>query len=172
MSMRNVVDATTPPKVFQAGHESIWRVSFSPDSDHFVSVGGDSVRKEAGSRTWPTNDKMEAQRRRSKKSERLDRSPYPIASEFEKYHGVASINKWNVPHQQLSAVEKLNTLITSFQSPSLLSTSNSMLLDKTMQVWDVTTGNHMCSVYSVVLSPLDRKYITSGSSDKTSKLAL
>lgn len=47
-----------------------------------------------------------------------------------------------------------------------------MLLDKTMQVWDVTTGNHMCSVYSVVLSPLDRKYITSGSSDKTSKLAL
>ena len=96
MSMRNVVDATTPPKVFQAGYESIRRVSFSPDSDHFVSVGGDSVHKEAGSRTWPTNDKMEAQRRRSKKSERLDRSPYPITSEFEKYHGVASINKWNV----------------------------------------------------------------------------
>ena len=58
--------------------------------------GGDSVHKEAGLRTWPTNDKMEAQRRRSKKSERLDRSPYPIASEFEKYHGGASINKWNV----------------------------------------------------------------------------
>ena len=181
--MWKVVDILTPPKVFQVVARYIWRVSFSHDSNRFVSVSGhDSFGGVEG--RWFENDKIQIwdaswEVEETKTTYKEQRQIWSISlsasGEFIASGSAdGGIYLYNVLTGELVKKIKHDKCIGSVS----FSPINKQLIafgsiDGTVQVWDVTNdkpvtiGNHIDSAYSVVFSPSGGIHVASGSQDKT-----
>ncbi|PAV14717.1 nucleotide-binding-oligomerization-domain like receptor [Pyrrhoderma noxium] len=167
--MWKVEDVKAPPKVFEAGFDSIFRVAFSPDSSRFVSLGNrrDMIR------IWDASWEVEETKTTFEKLGLIKSMALSPSGEF-----IASgswggrIYLWNVQRGELVKNLKLSSHVISVSfSPvneKLVAFGSS---DHTVKVWDVTNeepvtiGNHKHSVDSVAFSLPDGCHVASGSYD-------
>ena len=182
MCMWKVVDVKAPPKVFQVDHEEIWQVSFSPDSNRFVSVSGPVDRlgmfpptQDDKIRIWDASWSVERTETTYEEQRRIESVALSPSGKF-----IASgsddgrIYLWDVLSGELLKMLKYGIYIISV----VFSPVNEQLVafgsrDGTVQLWDVAydepieIGNHMDWVSSVAFSPPDGKHVASCSDDKT-----
>ena len=184
MSMWSTVNMTAPPKVFQVRPKKIWRLSFSPDNNRFVSVSGFAVHTESVVRTRFENDKIqiwdaswevEETKTTFKEQGQIWSIALSPSGEFiASGSSDGSIYLYDVLTGELVKKIKHNNYTVSVS----FSPINEQLIafgsiDGTVQVWDVTNdkpvtiGNHMESADSVVFSPSGGIHVASGSQDKT-----
>ena len=184
MSMWNVVDVTTGSKVFQV-EGSIWRVSFSSDSNRFVSASGWTYYGKHDSKiqvverriqTWDATWSVNETKLTSEEKGRIWTIALSPSGKFivTVPWGVENIYLWDVLNGEIVKTKKTGGLVNSVS----FSPINDQLIafgsnDGKVRVWDVThdksvtIGNHKDLVSSVAFSPSDETYVASGSYDKT-----
>ena len=186
MNMWNVADDTDTSSAFQVDG-SIRGVSFSPDSNRFVSVSDWVIRTKVGSgspfiegkiQIWDASrgmERIEASFKEQGVIKSISLSPGCefIASGADD----GSIYLWNVLNSELVKTFKVGNRVNSV----VFSPFNERLIafgshDGTVRVWDVINdeliliGNHKGPVRSVAFLPSDGKYIASGSEDNTIRI--
>ena len=183
MSMWNVADDTTAPKVFEVDRD-ICQVAFSPDGGRLVS-GSHCYKGKYGRffeiaiQIWDASWSVKETTTTFEEQQDI----WSIAlSPGGKFIASASwedksICLWNMLSGELDKKLKLRSRINSIS----FSPINEQLIafgswDGTVQLWDVTNDksvkivNYMSRVSSVVFSPPDGKYVASGSWDKTIRI--
>ncbi|PAV14699.1 WD40 domain containing protein [Pyrrhoderma noxium] len=177
--MWKVDDVKAPPKVFEVGYESIFRVAFSPDSSRFVSLNGRQDVIQIWDATWRVEEtKTTFEEQGEIWSMALSPSGKFIASASRETEDKRSIYLWNVPSGELVKKLKLRSHVRSVS----FSPVNEKLIafgtwdgtgTGTVQVWDVTNeepvtiGNHEQLVNSIAFSLPDGNHVASGSRDET-----
>ncbi|PAV21526.1 nucleotide-binding-oligomerization-domain like receptor [Pyrrhoderma noxium] len=175
--MWNVVDAMAAPKVFQVD-EFVWRASFSPEGNRFVS--GSSVSPRDTIQIWDASWSLEEtkaifeEQQEEISSITLSPSGKFIASGFKRPNK-GSIYLWNALTGEL--VKKLElsrgVISVSFSPINEHLIAFVSWLSGTVQVWDVTNNvvatirNHESPVTSIALSPSNEKHVAFGSVDAT-----
>ena len=185
MSMWNATDITAAGKVFQV-EGAIWQVSFSADSNRFVSASGWAINSikygeefllDGGKiQTWDVSRGVDEANRTFEEKRRI----WAIAlSSSGKFIATLlcrdkNIYLWDMHTGEVVKKLKLDSLANSIS----FSPINDQLIafgsnDGKVRVWDithdksVTIGNHKQSVSSVTFSPSDGTHLASGSWDKT-----
>ena len=172
MSMWEVVDVTAPPRVFEV-HESILRVSFSPDSSRFVSVNGDCDAIQIWDASWRLEDTKPTF---EEQGEILPIALSPGGEFIASGSTDGSIYFWNVLNGELVKKLKLPNPVISISFSPVNEKLIAFGSGDEVQVWDVTNdehviiGNHMALVVSVAFSPSDGKLVASGAWDQTIRI--
>ncbi|PAV16011.1 WD-40 repeat-containing [Pyrrhoderma noxium] len=180
MSMWNVSNVVTPPKVFHVD-ESVSRTSFSPNGNRFMSGScwheRPSIPSVKGTiQIWDASWNMEEIETTFEEQEEIDSISLSPGGKFiASGSGVGhSIYLWNVLTGEL--VKKLQ-LSSGVESLSFSPINEQHIAfgswDGKVQLWDVTNdepitiGRHTYNVFSAVFSPSDGEHIASCSGDKT-----